>query len=329
MVKGKLKLFEMFSGYGGGRWSLIKANIPFESVGYSEIKPEAIKIYQKNFSDGINYGDCTKIIPELIPDFDLLTGGFPCQDVSTAGKNDLSKGRTILFDEIIRIVNVKQPKYILLENVKGILAKKHRLFFQHILNSLDKVGYTCYWQVLNSLDYNTPQQRNRVYFVCFRKDLPQANPFSKQAFKFPEKEVYYNDWRNYRDNPINYKKVNKTPSRNIMRKKCKNITNLKFCQTITLKQDRWPNAGIIDFEDYYRFLTPREQFRLMGFFFDEIKIDGFTNSQLENLAGDGWDINLVSKILRKMIYVEQIGKNLPRKIVQNTLFGSYKVEKTK
>ena len=290
----------MFAGYGGARWGLIKANVPHETMGYSEVKPIAIRIYQQNFPNSVNYGDCTLINPDTLPNFDLLTGGFPCQDVSMAGKNDLSKGRTILFNEIIRIAKIKKPKYMLLENVKGLTTRKHNEFFKYILKSLDKIGYVTYYQVLNSLDYNTPQSRERIFFVCFRKDLPQAKIFRKKRFNFPNKEIFRNHWKNYEDSEVNFKKVNKTPSRDMMREKCKNITNLPYCQTITLKQDRWPNAGIIDFKDYYRFLTPREQFRLQGFFFDEINIEGFTIAQLENLAGDGWDINLVSKIYKQM-----------------------------
>jgi DNA (cytosine-5)-methyltransferase 1 len=302
-MASKIKLFEMFAGFGGARYSLEKANIPYESVGYSEIKKEAIRIYQLNFSEGVNYGDCVKIDPNNLPNFDLLTAGFPCQDVSMAGKNDLSQGRTTLFSEIIRIAIVKKPKYMLLENVKGILSKKHKDFFNYILSSLDKAGYIVYFKLLNSKDFNTPQSRERVYFVCVKKGLPKAKIFGKKSFKFPEKEIYRNDWRNYKDNPKNFKKVNKTPSRDDMRIKCKNITKLSYCQTITLKQDRWPNAGIIDYEDYYRFLTPREQFRLMGFFYDEIDISGFSVAKLENLVGDGWDINLVSKIFWRLFCI--------------------------
>ena len=87
-----LKLFEAFAGYGGASFALKKAGIDFECIGYSEIDKYAIECYDKNHSDIRNYGDISKINPEEIPDFDLFTGGFPCQDVSIAGKRDLNKG---------------------------------------------------------------------------------------------------------------------------------------------------------------------------------------------------------------------------------------------
>lgn len=288
-----IRVFEMFAGNRTPMFSLKKAGYNPISVGYSEIKKAAIEISELNFPGDKNWGDCTKINPEELPDFDLLTAGFPCQDVSTIGLGDLTKGRTILFDEIIRIAEVKKPKFMLLENVKGLLQQKHKKFFNHILSELNRIGYKFKYELLTSTDYNTPQKRQRVFFVCFRDNVEYEN------FDFPKKEIYNNDWHNYIDES-NFKKVNKTPSRDKMRNKCKNITNEKWCYTITQKQDRFPNAGIIDYEDYYRFLTIREQFRLMGFFEDEIKLPNIGKGALESLAGGGWDMNLVSKIFKEM-----------------------------
>lgn len=290
----------MFAGNRTPMFSLKKAGYNPISVGYSEIKKAAIEISELNFPNDKNWGDCTKINPEELPDFDLLTAGFPCQDVSSIGLNDLSKGRTILFDEIIRIAEVKQPKFMLLENVKGLLSNKHKDFFEHILNELNRIGYDFKYKLLTSTDYNTPQKRQRVFFVCWLKGLGSKNNKNYYNFEFPKEEQYINDWHNYIDDKINFKKVNKTPSRDKMRIKCKNITNEKWCYTITQKQDRFPNAGIIDYDDYYRFLTPKEQFRLMGFFEDEIKLPNLGKGALESLAGDGWDMNLVSKIFKNM-----------------------------
>ena len=97
----KLKIFETFAGYGGGSFALKKAGIPFECVGYSEISPLPIKCYDKNHPNIKNYGNISKIDFKNIPDFDLLTGGFPCQDVSFNGKQDLKKGRTVLVFNLI------------------------------------------------------------------------------------------------------------------------------------------------------------------------------------------------------------------------------------
>lgn len=112
-----IRLFETFAGYGGASFALKKAGIDFECIGISEIDKYAIQCFNNNFPNIKNYGDCTKINVDELPNFDLLTGGFPCQDVSLAGNRDLSKGRTNLYKEILRIAEAKKPKYMLLENV--------------------------------------------------------------------------------------------------------------------------------------------------------------------------------------------------------------------
>ncbi len=165
------KLFEMFSGYGGASFGLKKAGIDFECVGTSEIDKYAIQCYAQNHK-GENYGDCNKINPRKLPDFDLLTGGFPCQAFSVAGKGlGEQDTRGTLFYEIIRIAEVKKPKYMLLENVRGLLSAKHQSTFNKIKSELDRIGYDLHIKVLNSKEHGIPQNRQRVFFVCFRKDL--------------------------------------------------------------------------------------------------------------------------------------------------------------
>ena len=198
-----IKLFEMFAGYGGASFALKKANINFECVGYSEIDKYAIKCYEQNHldikrcpdSDGkestayerlnINYGDCTKINPNDLPDFDLLTAGFPCQSFSVAGKGlGEQDTRGTLFHEIIRIAEVKKPRYMLLENVKGLITKKHKATFQKILSELDRIGYDVKWNMLNSKNYGIPQNRERIFFVCKLRTKYGLN----WQFSFPDKE---------------------------------------------------------------------------------------------------------------------------------------------
>jgi len=190
-----LKIFEMFAGYGGASFSLKKAGIDFECVGYSEIDKYAIECYDQNHcwkpskksvpwcESPKNYGDCTKINPYELPDFDLLTGGFPCQSFSVAGKGlgELDT-RGTLFNEIIRIAEIKKPRYMLLENVKGLTNKKHQPTFNKILSEIKRIGYEVQWKVLNSKEHGIPQNRERVFFICFR------NFYDDVDFKFPEKE---------------------------------------------------------------------------------------------------------------------------------------------
>jgi len=196
MKENKIKTFEMFAGYGGASFALKKAGIDFECVGYSEIDKYAVQCYEQNhlYKKSVNgryentlhcknYGDATLIDPHEIPDFDLLTGGFPCQAFSVAGKGlgELDT-RGTLFNDIIRIAEVKQPKYMLLENVKGLTNKRHKETFEKILSELNRIGYYVKWKVLNTKEYGIPQNRERVFFVCFK------SPIAKWDFEFPEKE---------------------------------------------------------------------------------------------------------------------------------------------
>jgi len=179
------KTFEMFAGYGGGSFALKKLEKKFECVGYSEIDKFASQCYEQNHKAKA-VGDCTKINPNELDDFDLLTGGFPCQSFSVAGKGlGESDPRGTLFWDIIRVAEVKQPKYMLLENVKGLLSKKHKETFNKILGELDRIGYDVFWKVCNTKKHGIPQNRDRIFFVCFRKDL-NCSPNLKSKNNSPE-----------------------------------------------------------------------------------------------------------------------------------------------
>ncbi len=135
-------------------------------VGFSEINKYAIQIYQKHFPNHKNYGSATDIIPEQLPDFDLLVGGFPCQAFSIAGKRQgFDDTRGTLFFDIARICKVKQPSYILLENVKGLLSHDKRRTFATIFDTLVELGYDVQTMVLNSKHFGVPQNRERVFFA--------------------------------------------------------------------------------------------------------------------------------------------------------------------
>jgi DNA (cytosine-5)-methyltransferase 1 len=200
----KLRVFSAFAGYGTDNFALKQVGIPFECVGYSEIDKYASICFNQNHwttqqTDTLgqinvitpkNYGDIRNIKPEDLPDYDLFTGGFPCQAFSVAGKGlgELDP-RGTLFYEIIRINEVKKPKYMLLENVKGLTSKKHRDTFNKILSELDRIGYEVDWKVVNTRDYGIPQNRERVFFICHRKDILIYNKeYNYVGFEWPDKE---------------------------------------------------------------------------------------------------------------------------------------------
>ncbi|MBS1624079.1 MAG: DNA (cytosine-5-)-methyltransferase [Bacteroidetes bacterium] len=153
----------LFSGIGGFERGIGKMA---QCIGYSEIDAYAISIYRSHFPDHKNYGDITKIDPETFPSFDLLVGGFPCQAFSIAGKRrGFNDSRGNLFFEIARIVEHCRPRFLLLENVKGLLSHDQGKTFATVIRTLDELGYDLQWQVLDSKDFGLAQNRQRVYIV--------------------------------------------------------------------------------------------------------------------------------------------------------------------
>lgn len=184
-----MRVLSLFSGIGAFEKALKNIKQPFELVGFSEIDKYAVKSYCAihNVSETMNFGDITKIDEKALPkNIDLITYGFPCQDISLAGKqkglfnDDGTQTRSGLFFEALRIIEETQPKVAIAENVKNLVGKKFNAQFQVVLESLEAAGYNNYWQVLNAKDYGIPQNRERVFIISIRKDIDTG------SFKFPE-----------------------------------------------------------------------------------------------------------------------------------------------
>lgn len=163
----KIRHFDAFAGCGWFSQALREAigESNIEIVWFSEIDKFAIQTYQKNFPNVRNYGDIEKINIAALPNFDLLTWGFPCQDVSVAGKQDLSKGRTILVEYLLQILETKKPEYFIFENVKGLMSKKFEDFRNSIYMRIWEAWYNLRAEILNSKDYGVPQNRERVFMI--------------------------------------------------------------------------------------------------------------------------------------------------------------------
>ena len=161
-----MRIASLFSGIGGFEKGILQADPTAEFIFASEIDKCARSIYRKQF--GVEpSGDITKINAADVPDHDILVGGFPCQDVSIAGKRKgLCGARSGLFYEIIRIVREKQPKLVLIENVKGILSSNRGWDFARILIEMESAGYDCEWQILNTAAF-LPQRRERVFIIGY------------------------------------------------------------------------------------------------------------------------------------------------------------------
>lgn len=173
-----MKYFSLFSGVGGFELGIQQAKEGQLCVGYSEIDKHAIQIYQKQFPTHKNYGDITRINTDELPDFELLVGGFPCQAFSIAGKRrGFEDTRGTLFFEIVRLLKAKQPRLLLLENVKGLLSHDSGSTFRTIITSLAQLGYDVQWQVLNSKNHGVPQNRERVLIVGHLRGTPRPEVF--------------------------------------------------------------------------------------------------------------------------------------------------------
>lgn len=313
-IKKKIRVFDGFTGYGGASWGLKKAGIPFEVIGYSEICPMAIELYELNHPPTKNYGDITKIDPKNLPDFDLFTGGFPCQTFSTAGKGmgELDTRGTLFYD-IIRICEEKKPDYILLENVKGLLSKRHEATFKKIISELQRIGYNVRYELLNSKDFGIPQNRERVWIFGTRKKIPEGWKLS------PPKESLKLKFKDFLDKNVDdkYYKNEKQADRleevtgvklKVNEPTCLDVYNKKLkkdglCLTITEPHHNTlrvvePNANR---NKVVRKMTEREQFRFMGFDDQDLDFGEMSYTRLSKCAGNGWDVNLVSKIMKQII----------------------------
>ena len=181
-----MKYLSLFSGIGSPESALENLGIKFELFGFSEIDKYAVKSYcaVHGVDESLNLGDITKIDVESLPlDIDLITHGSPCQDFSVAGNGkggDLGSGtRSSLMWNTVAICEHCQPKFVIWENVKNVLSKKHRHNFDKYLEEMDRIGYNNFYQILNAKDYGVPQNRERIFVVSIRKDLNKDFEFPK------------------------------------------------------------------------------------------------------------------------------------------------------
>lgn len=193
-----LRVFEAFSGIGTQRMALRNLGIEHEVVCIAEIDKFAIRSYEAIHGETLNLGDVSKIDPNDVPDHDLFTYSFPCQDISVAGKGKGFKPesgtRSSLLWECEKIIETKRPKYLLMENVKNLVSKKFKPGFEKWLQLLETLGYTNYWQVLNAKDYGIPQNRERVFCVSILGThepyvFPKPIPLDKRLKDVLEDEV--------------------------------------------------------------------------------------------------------------------------------------------
>ena len=158
-----MKYFSAFTGVGGFDLGMPEN---WECVGHSEIDKYANMILRYRYKDVKNYENIEKIEWNEIPDFDMLTGGTPCQDLSIAGKRKgLDGRRSGLFFEFIRCLREKQPRYFIWENVKGALSSSQGWDVARVLLEFSEIGYDLWWQVLDATWFGIPQHRERIFIL--------------------------------------------------------------------------------------------------------------------------------------------------------------------
>jgi DNA (cytosine-5)-methyltransferase 1 len=332
-MKKKIRVFEGFAGYGGGSFGLkrMKENLPdmdYEVIGYSEFDKYASKLFDVNHKDSEgnpikNWGDITQIDPNDLPDFDMFMGGFPCQPFSSAGMQKGTEdpyGRGAMLGHIIRICKVKKPKYLFLENVKGFTHGKFQPIHDQLIKDLREMGYgenPLVKAVLNSKDYGVPQNRERLWMFAQLGGLPDN--FSIVPPKV-ESDARIGDFLDVNplaslylsDAQIAHLKIKHNIDSFVVDKPlCFDVYNKKIKfdgYSITITQPEHNSLRVIevpkaDGKEIVRKMSVHEQFRLMGFrisrdcTMSEIDFDNQSYTQLSKRAGNGWDVNLVGKLL--------------------------------
>ena len=277
-----ISILELFGGIGACTKALKNIGIKVNVVDYVEIDKYAVKSYNAINETHFEPQDITKWNKNI--NVDLIMHGSPCQDISIAGLQagaDKDTGtRSSLMYETIRIVEKLNPKYVIWENVKNLLSKKHKHNFDNYIDKLEKLGYNSYYQVLNAKDYGIPQNRERVYTVSIRKDIdngkfifPEKEPLKIMLQNLLEKDV---DEKYYlTENMINYLENGKYQSAKVSNKI--KITETGICSTLDTMQggNRQPFVKI----KYENFINNKGYFPNMFNPYNETEINNIAPAQ--------------------------------------------------
>lgn len=298
-----IQILELFGGVGAPRKALVNLGVPIKSIDYVEIDEKAVKSYNAIFKKDLEYKTQSVVGYNLKPDF--LIHGSPCQDFSIAGHqkgaDEGSETRSSLMWETINIIKQMgewKPKYVIWENVKNVLSKHMRHNFNRYLKEMEKMGYTNSFEVLNAMDFELPQNRNRVFTVsCLDGTL----------FNFGTLEI--KPMRNIKDfleDNVSEEYTVTQPSilGAIGKKGIKRATIIKdYCYTITERQDRCPAQVIPIANNKYRFLTDKECWLLQGYSEEDYYNAAKVNSKrtLYKQAGNSIPITILESIFKELI----------------------------
>lgn len=316
MVKNKL--LSLFAGVGGielgftqtGKCQTVYAN-DFDK--YTEIQ------YNINNKNKLILKDIHEVNPDTIPDCDIIVGGFPCQAFSIAGKRlGFKDPRGTLFFEMLRIIKAKQPKVIFIENVSTLLTHDKGQTFKTIKHELEQAGYYIKYKVMNTKDYgNIPQNRNRIYIVCFKDKkmcdmftFPSKIPLTTKLSDLidfdktvPDKYYYTKDKCKFYSDLI--KGVNDSNTIYQWRRAYVRKNKSNVCPTLTANMGTGGhNVPIIyDYNNRIRKLTPKECFNLQGFPLDFELAKSLSDTQLYKQAGNSVTVPVIKRIVENIVKV--------------------------
>lgn len=308
-----IQILELFGGVGSPRVALRNLGVPVKSIDYVEIDEKAVRSYNAMFKDELDYKTQSVVGYNLKPD--ILIHGSPCQDFSIAGRqanaDEGSGTRSSLMWETINIIKqmgMWKPRVVIWENVKNVLSKHMRHNFNRYLEEMQKLGYNSNYAILNAIDFGLPQKRERVFTISilngelfnFNSLEKREAPHIKEFLENTQEDKYIVT------QPSMLKKINSNIGSFGGRVQIIN----EYCSTITTKQMRCPNSGVIDLKDgRYRYLTERECWRLQGYsdidFEAALKahpgIPGKLNGALYKQAGNSIPVTIFESIFKQLL----------------------------
>ena len=302
-----LQILELFGGIGSPRVALRNMNIPTKSIDYVEIDQKAVDSYNAIFASELTNQTQSVVKWNLKPD--ILIHGSPCQDISVAGKKlgaDIGSGtRSSLMWETLRIIQdmgIWRPKIVVWENVKGVLHKNMRANFNKYLEVMDGLGYSNNFEVLDARDFGIPQNRQRVFTVSILKgEMFNFNVLKRQAMR---------DINEFLESKVSDDYTVTAPSMlKVIGKPLPGFGGYlpiidKYSATITTKQNRCPNSGVIPLANgKYRLLTERECWRLQGYSDDDFAAAASVNGKtaLYMQAGNSIPVPIFESMFEVMI----------------------------
>lgn len=313
IMKNGFKVASLFAGIGGICYGFKQAGA--QIVWANEIDKDACKTYRHNFGDKyLVEGDIKEVDPTTIPDIDILNGGFPCQAFSVAGyRKGFDDERGNLFFEITRILEVKKPKAILLENVKNLEGHDHGNTFKVIKEQLELLGYHVHKAVLNTMEYgNVPQNRERIYIVGFlskeaydKFTYPEEIPLTKNIHDIidvTDKKplgLYYENSKYY---PELVKTMTKKDTVYQWRRVYCRENKSNVCPTLTANMGTGGHNVPLILDDYgIRKLTPEECVGFQGFPKEFSFPNDICNASKYKQAGNSVSVPVIKRIAENMI----------------------------